>query len=89
MTTSDMNISHEKSAEELGVKRLWGQAIRRQRRFIEMTQAELAKAVGVDQSAVSGWESGRIAPTVDRQLAIAIALRIDARVLFAYPQQVA
>lgn len=87
MTASDMNISHEESVES--VKQKWGSAIRRQRLFLGMTQQQLALATDVDQSAVSGWESGRMAPTVDRQLAIANALRIDARVLFAYPQEAA
>ncbi len=67
------------------MKRKWGLAIQRQRKFAGMSQEDLAAAVNVKQSTVSKWESGEIAPTPDRQLAIARALRIDARVLFAYP----
>lgn len=67
------------------MKRKWGEAIRRQRLFLGLTQTQLAQLVGVDQRAVSHWEIGRTAPTVDRQLAIARALKVDARVLFAYP----
>lgn len=32
------------------------------RERVGMTQAEVAKAMGVDQSAVSFWETGRTAP---------------------------
>lgn len=67
------------------MKRRWGVAIQRQRKFAGMSQEALAAAVGVKQSAVSRWESGDAAPSVENQLAIAKALRIDARVLFSYP----
>lgn len=67
------------------MKRKWGLAIQRQRKFAGMSQETLAAAVGVTQAAVSRWESGEAAPSVENQLAIARALRIDARVLFAYP----
>lgn len=59
--------------------------MRLQRKLVGMSQEALADAVGVKQSAVSRWESGETAPSVENQLAIARALRIDARVLFAYP----
>lgn len=67
------------------MKRKWGQAMQRQRLFIKMSQEELAATVGVKQSTVSRWESGDAAPTIENQLAIARALHIDARVLFAFP----
>lgn len=67
------------------MKRRWGVAIQRQRKFAGMSQEALAAAVGVKQSAVSRWESGDAAPSVENQLSIAKALRIDARVLFSYP----
>lgn len=63
----------------------WGTAIRQQRIYKGMTQVKLAAALGVDQTAVSAWERGAKAPTVDNQLAIARALACDARVLFAFP----
>lgn len=68
------------------LKRKWGEAIRRQREHLGLTQKQLAERVGVDQSAVSFWENGTKAPTVERQLAIANALGIDARILFDFPQ---
>lgn len=67
------------------MKRKWGANMRLQRKLVGMSQEALADAVGVKQSAVSRWESGETAPSVENQLAIARALRIDARVLFAYP----
>lgn len=67
------------------MKRKWGANMRLQRKLIGMSQEALAAAVGVKQSAVSRWESGETAPSVENQLAIARVLRIDARVLFAYP----
>lgn len=67
------------------MRRKWGMAIQRQRKFLQMTQEELAAAVSVKQSTVSKWEAGELAPTPDRQLAIARALHCDARVLFAFP----
>lgn len=63
----------------------WGQSIRLQRQVCKMTQVQLAQALGVDQTAVSAWERGTKAPTIENQLAIARALKIDARILFAYP----
>lgn len=67
------------------MKRKWGANMRLQRKLIGMSQEALAAAVGVKQSAVSRWESGDTAPSVENQLAIARALRVDARLLFAYP----
>lgn len=73
------------SAKETDVRQKWGQSIRIQREAMGLTQVQLAKAVGVDQTTVSSWETGRKAPGVDRQLLIAQALRVDARILFAFP----
>lgn len=68
------------------MKQQWGEAIRNQRETLGMTQKQLAEKVGCDQSAVAQWEKGATAPTVERQLAIAQALSVDARVLFQYPK---
>jgi transcriptional regulator with XRE-family HTH domain len=67
------------------VKKVWGVNMQRQRKVVGMSQVQLAAALGVTQSTVSRWESGEAAPTVENQLSIARALRIDARVLFAFP----
>lgn len=67
------------------VKQAWGKAIKEQRLVLAMSQARLAKRVGVDQSLISYWEHGTKAPTVEKQLAVAKALGVAPRVLFQYP----
>lgn len=67
------------------MRRTWGQNIKLQRKVADMSQAELAAALGIHQSAVSRWEKGITAPTIENQLAIARVLGSDARILFAYP----
>ena len=42
---------------------------------IKMTQAELAKAVGVSQAAVAQWENGQTSPTVSKLKQIARVLK--------------
>ena len=73
----------------VSVRRQWGQAIREVRKSQKRSQAWLAQQVGVDQSAVSLWETGVRAPSLEIQLEIARALGIPARVLFQYPAEVA
>jgi transcriptional regulator with XRE-family HTH domain len=75
-----------RTTEEPEVRLKWGTAIREQRTFKKMTQVQLAAAVGVDQTAVSAWERGAKAPSLDNQVAIARALGVNARVLFTYPE---
>lgn len=67
------------------VTRKWGSAIRSQRELLELTQAELALAVGVSVKTVSNWERGEKAPTPERQVRIAHVLRIPPRLLFEFP----
>lgn len=67
------------------MKKLWGRNMQLQRKVVGLSQVELATALGVTQSTVSRWESGEAAPTVENQLAIARALKTDARLLFAFP----
>ena len=45
--------------------------IRRQRRWIDMTQRDLAKAVGVSLSTVAEWEKGNRTPSVEKLTALA------------------
>ena len=40
--------------------------LKRWRRHHELTQAQLAKALGVHQSTISEWEHGRGAPRLDQ-----------------------
>lgn len=82
-------MTTENATEAEDVKRRWGIAIRQQREYCGMTQQKLADAIGVDQTSVSSWERGLKAPGLDNQLAIAKALRIDARLLFSFPDTTA
>lgn len=66
------------------VREVWGRKIRLQRKAMQMSQRQLAEAVGVDQSAVSFWENGTRAPSLDHQVAVARALRCHPQVLFAF-----
>ena len=61
-----------------------GCAIRARREELGMRQLDLARAVGVTNSAVSLWEKGETSPTYKMSLKIAKALGMNARDLF-YP----
>lgn len=61
--------------------------IRRARKRANLTQAELAKRLGVSQPAVARWESGKVSPTIatlsrlikacELSLSISLAARND------------
>lgn len=59
-----------------------GQRIRRHRRSLFMTQAALAKASGVTQSAVAQWEKDVAVPHLRNRPALAGALRTYPHLLF-------
>ena len=54
-----------------------GALIREQRRARQMTQAELAEAVGVGQPSVSNWENGTDFPQMETLMRIGKILAID------------
>lgn len=81
-----METNSEITREAVEVKQKWGQAIRDQRQAKGMSQSKLAQLVGVDQTAVSWWETGNAAPGIEKQLAIARALGIAPRLLFSFPE---
>ena len=47
----------------------------------EMTQQELAKACGVSQGTVAGWEKGRVFPKAGKIIQVANALHCDSALL--------
>lgn len=59
-----------------------GQRIRSRRRALFMTQAGLAKAVGVSQAAVGYWERDVSVPSLRVRAALAGALKTYPHVLF-------
>lgn len=64
----------------------WGRAIRTARAWAGLKQGELGKAVGVDTSSVSLWESGDREPRVKRLEAIATACGLETRVLLRWAE---
>jgi putative transcriptional regulator len=57
--------------------------VRRARRAVELTQAELAAAVGVTRQTIASVEAGNYAPSVYLALAIADQLGSTVEALFA------
>lgn len=62
--------------------RQWGFNVKAGREALQMTQYDLAEAVGVRTASVSRWESGKVGPKDAHKLAIATALHQDVRQLF-------
>ena len=60
-----------------------GLNIRRYRTLAELSQIELAVAVGIDRSYLSEIENGKRNPSINILYAIADALQIDIAELFA------
>ena len=50
-----------------------------------MTQAELAKRLGVAQQTVAAWESGRAMPAADKLVALADVLGVTTDALLGRP----
>lgn len=61
--------------------RLWASNIRFGRRALKMTQATLARQVGVSQQTVAKWEAGD-PPRDEHKVAVAKALMQDVRQMF-------
>lgn len=80
-TSSGIEVTKRMVAEA------FGRAIRERRLEIGMSQVELAAKVGVEQTAVSHWELGRVIPSDAIRPTIAKALRVGVYRLFRYPGQ--
>lgn len=61
----------------------WGELIKRKRTGDGRTQKDVAAAVGVEQSQVSDWESGRYEPNMERQRCLVRTLGITSEELAA------
>ncbi|KKB86452.1 hypothetical protein VW29_02510 [Devosia limi DSM 17137] len=59
-----------------------GDRIRDSRKAAGMTQADLARALGISVQAISQWESGRTVPTADRLIFIGDLLGLDLRTAY-------
>lgn len=84
-----LDTAREASAQRL--RSSWGQAVAEQRKSRGWTQKQLADAMAppVSQQAVGQWENGETAPRWHHQVAIARALGIPHRILFAVTEDVA
>ena len=51
--------------------------LRHLRAIYDISQAELAKTIGVDQTSVSKWEKGQREPSISAALAVAEFFRIN------------
>lgn len=60
-----------------------GARIARQRRAVCLTQADLARRLGVRQSTVSRWETGGVIPALRHRMGLAQELLISPLILFA------
>lgn len=80
-----------RSASSERLRASWGQAVALQRKALGWTQKQLGDAMAppVSQQAVAQWENGETAPRWHHQVAIARALGVPHRVLFAITEDVA
>lgn len=60
-----------------------GDRIRRQRRFMCLTQVKLAEALGVTQASISLWEKGHATVALRHRTGLARELHMDLHTLFA------
>ena len=69
------------------VKEATGNQVRRTRRMMELTQAELAKAIDVSRQTVVSIEGGDYAPSVYLALRLAEVLETTVEELFGTPKE--
>lgn len=63
-----------------------GKIIRDARERMGITQEDLAKAIGVQKSTVSLWESGQRSPLGDNLTKLASFLKIETKILGGYEE---
>jgi transcriptional regulator with XRE-family HTH domain len=67
----------------------YGQAIRRHRELLRLSQEELASRASIDRTYISGVERGVRNPTLEVMQRIATSLGADLDVIFATARQIA
>jgi transcriptional regulator with XRE-family HTH domain len=65
-------------------RRRWAQNLYAARLNRELTQAQLARALGVDQQNISRWERGRSAPRDDMKILLAKFFGVPVPELFPW-----
>jgi transcriptional regulator with XRE-family HTH domain len=58
---------------------------RQRRRLLELSQAEVARRIGVDRRTVISWEAGEMQPSFENAVAWAKAIDLDIAELVAEP----
>ncbi len=72
----------------MNLANFYGQAIRRQRELLRLSQEELAARAGIDRTYISGVERGVRNPTLDVMQRISNALGSDLDVIFATAREI-
>lgn len=67
----------------------FGQAIRKHRELLRLSQEDLAERSGIDRTYISGVERGVRNPTLDVMQRISRALSVDLDVVFATARDIA
>jgi transcriptional regulator with XRE-family HTH domain len=62
----------------------WGKRLRQTRRVADLTQVQLAEAVGVEQNTISRYENG-LAPSDGMKLRLCLALDVDVEEIYCWP----
>jgi len=66
----------------------FGQAVRKHREIVRLSQEDLADRANLDRTYVSGIERGRRNPTLDVLQRLSTALGVDLDVLFATAREI-
>jgi len=64
-----------------------GKRLRKIRRNLDITQEQLAEAVGVTAESISNIERGKTAPSFETMEKIAEVLKVPVRDLFDFPEE--
>lgn len=89
MTHSPWTNSHHGSyAPLVNLSEHFGQAVRRHRELLRLSQEELADRAGLDRTYLSGVERGTRNPTLEVMQRIAGALGADLDVVFATAREI-
>ena len=69
------------------LKHLVGKRVRKIRRNLDITQEQLAEAVGITSESISNIERGKTAPSFETLEKIAEVLQVQVKELFDFPEE--
>lgn len=76
-------MTEQRSERELWPE--WGQAVRRRREELGLSQFAVATKVGIQQATISQIERGEMAGSYRTRIALARVLKVPVEELFPYP----